>query len=209
MINFVVLARGTTRILPLQSELATGYNMRKRSEIMLFIGCPMWGYKEWVGSFFPPHTPQGDFLRLYCRKLTTVEGNTTFYATPSEETVERWQQETPTTFRFCPKISRDISHSSQLESRKADTIRFTERMRGLGERLGPMFLQLPPAFSPAQISELQAFLAFWPKDLKLAVEVRHPVFFTSPHSETLDALLRRHNVARVIMDSRPIRIGSA
>src|SRR5512135_1362969 len=34
----------------------------------------------WVGSFFPPHTSSGDFLRLYSRKLTTVEGNTSFYA---------------------------------------------------------------------------------------------------------------------------------
>jgi len=45
---------------------------------MFYIGCPAWGFKEWVGNFFPPHTPARDFLRLYSRKLTTVEGNTTF-----------------------------------------------------------------------------------------------------------------------------------
>ena len=49
---------------------------------MFYIGCPMWGYKEWVGSgkLFPPRTPASDFLRLYSRKLSTVEGNTIFYA---------------------------------------------------------------------------------------------------------------------------------
>ncbi len=176
---------------------------------MFYIGSPMWGYKEWVGNFFPPHTPPSDFLRLYSQHLTTVEGNTTFYALPSTETVARWSQETPSYFRFCPKISRDISHSPALDTRKQAVEVFTRRMRGLGERLGPMFLQLPPAFSPTQITQLHAFLDFWPRDLQLAVEVRHPQFFKEPHSGELNMLLRGYNVARVIMDSQPIRIGSA
>ena len=98
---------------------------------MLYIGSPMWGYKEWVGNFFPPHTQPGDFLRLYSQKLTTVEGNTTFYALPSAETIAHWSQETPSYFRFCPKISRDISHSAALDARKKETEVFTQRMRGL------------------------------------------------------------------------------
>src|SRR5450631_4053806 len=61
---------------------------------MFYIGCPMWGYKDWVGTLFPPHTPASDFLRLYSNKLSTVEGNTTFYALPSQETIARWRQET-------------------------------------------------------------------------------------------------------------------
>jgi uncharacterized protein YecE (DUF72 family) len=58
---------------------------------MFYVGCPAWGYREWVGhnNFFPPKTQASDFLRLYSRKLLTVEGNTTFYALPSEETVAR------------------------------------------------------------------------------------------------------------------------
>ncbi len=176
---------------------------------MFYIGCPMWGYKEWVGNFFPPHTPPGDFLRLYSRRLTAVEGNTVFYALPSAETIVRWKQETPETFRICPKISRNISHTSNLEQSREETLRLVERMKGLGTRLGPMFLQLPPAFSPAQLSELQAFLDFWPGDLRLAVEVRHPDFYKEPLAANLNTLLRRYNVARVMMDTRPIRIGSA
>jgi hypothetical protein len=45
---------------------------------VFYIGCPMWGYKEWVGNFFPRHTPPSDFLQLYSRRLTAVEGNTVF-----------------------------------------------------------------------------------------------------------------------------------
>ncbi|HLJ33340.1 MAG TPA: DUF72 domain-containing protein [Ktedonobacteraceae bacterium] len=176
---------------------------------MFHIGCPMWGYKEWVGNLFPPHTQQSDFLRLYSRQFNTVEGNTTFYATPSIETLLRWCQETPSTFRFCPKISRDISHGTNLSVTRDETLLFTERMRGLGERLGPMFLQLPPGFAPTQLSQLEAFLTFWPNDLRLAVEVRHQSFFQELHATTLNTLLQGYAVARVMMDTRPIQIGSA
>lgn len=176
---------------------------------MFYIGCPMWGYKEWVGTFFPARTAAHDFLRLYSKKLTTVEGNTTFYALPSQATIMRWKQETPATFRFCPKISRTISHSPRLDAQKDAILLFVERMRGLDNRLGPIFLQLPPTFSPAQLAQLETFLAFWPADLSLAVEVRHPDFFKEPHSTTLNTLLGQHKVARVMMDTRPIRIGTA
>ena len=176
---------------------------------MFYIGCPMWGYKEWVGTFFPPRTAQSDFLRLYSRRLTTVEGNTSFYAVPSAETVARWYAETPPEFRFCFKIPRDISHIPHLETRKSEVDFFTDRIRGLKERLGPLFLQLPPAFGPTQLSQLKVFLDFWPADLRLAVEVRHPDFYKEPHAATLNSVLNKYNVARIMMDTRPIRIGSA
>lgn len=181
----------------------------QNTQRQFYIGCPIWSHKEWVGGFFPTRTVPGDFLRLYSRKLSTVEGNTTFYATPNAETLARWRTETPPEFRFCPKISRDISHAPVLETTRALTLAFADRLRGLGERLGPMFLQLPPVFGPAQLRQLETWLAFWPTDLRLAVEVRHPGFFEKEHAATLNTLLHRYNVARVIMDARPIRVGPA
>lgn len=176
---------------------------------MFFIGCPMWGYKEWVGSFFPARTPASDFLRIYSRQLNTVEGNTIFYALPSAETIARWRQETPPTFRICPKVSRSISHEGPLDHKRDETLFFIERMRGLGTRLGPIFLQLPPTFGSAHLPQLEAFLDFWPVDVRLAVEVRHPDFYTERHAQALNALLSQHSVARVLMDTRPIRTGPA
>ena len=102
---------------------------------MFFIGCPMWGYKEWVGSFFPSRTPASDFLRLYSRKLNTVEGNTLFYSLPSVETIDRWRQETPATFRICPKVSRSISHEASLDEKKEETLFFAKRIRRFEDRL--------------------------------------------------------------------------
>ena len=169
----------------------------------------MWGYKEWVGNFFPRHTPPSDFLQLYSRRLTAVEGNTVFYALPSAETVTRWKQETPETFRFCPKVSRSISHAGSLEKSREATLELIDRMQGLGSRLGTLFLQLPPSFDFTHLSQLEEYLSNWPTDVRLAVEVRHPSFYTEQHALKLNKLLSQYNVGRVMMDTRPIRIGSA
>jgi uncharacterized protein YecE (DUF72 family) len=68
-----------------------------------------------------------------------------------------------------------------------------------------MFLQLPPRFTPQQIGELQAFLSVWPRDIRLAVEVRHLDWFDSSYHEELNLLLAEFNMARVTIDTRPIR----
>jgi uncharacterized protein YecE (DUF72 family) len=146
-----------------------------------------------------------DYLREYAKRLTTVEGNTTFWATPSAETVLRWAQDTPAYFRFCPKLPRGISHAGQLMPHLSEAQRFVDLMRNLGTRLGPMFLQLPPRYSPKLSNDLQKFLAAWPREVKLAIEVRHLDWFSEPHHSVLNDLLRTHDVARVLIDTRPIR----
>jgi len=78
-------------------------------------------------------------------------------------------------------------------------------MKHLGDRLGPMFLQLPPRYSPKLFGDLQAFLDAWPRDVRLAVEVRHMDWFDLPHDEALDVLLSERDMARVTIDTRPIR----
>jgi uncharacterized protein YecE (DUF72 family) len=175
---------------------------------VFYIGCPMWAYKEWVGNFFPEHTSSNDFLRLYSRKLNAVEGNTVFYALPSSETLARWCQETPPTFHICPKVSRSISHGAQLENSRNETSLFIDRMRELGTRLGPIFLQLSPSFGPPHLPQLEAFLNYWPTEVHLAVEVRHSDFYAEHHALKLNTLLTQHKAARVMMDTRPIRTGS-
>jgi uncharacterized protein YecE (DUF72 family) len=178
----------------------------RRGSYMLYLGCPVWSYKGWVGTFFPKHTSTSEFLRLYSQKLNCVEGNTTFYATPSPATIARWSQETPETFRFCPKVARSISHAARLDANTDELQAFVERMRGLGKRLGPLFLQLPPHFAPADLAQLQTVLDHWPQDIRLAVEVRH-VGYYGAHEQALNALLTHYQVARVMMDTRPIRVG--
>lgn len=171
----------------------------------LYLGCPIWSFKGWVGNFYPNGTKPADFLREYARRLTTIEGNTMFYAVPSQKTIAGWVENTPETFRFCPKIPKAVSHENNLAENIDRAHAFVDVMKQLGMRLGPMFLQLPPRFSPKLLGDLRAFLSAWASDVRLAVEVRHLDWFDPPHSEALDQLLADHNMARVTIDTRPIR----
>ncbi len=169
----------------------------------LYLGCPMWGLKAWVGSFFPPDTKQKDFLATYSRRLNAVEGNTTFYALPDAEKIARWHNATPAGFKFCLKVPQVISHHKRLRRCETETAEFIDRLRLLGDRCGPAFLQLPPAFRAAQLDALSAWLEMWPQDLSLAVEPRHADFF-GPAEGEFDALLRQHGVARCVFDTAPL-----
>jgi uncharacterized protein YecE (DUF72 family) len=171
------------------------------------IGCAVWAYKDWLGELFPPGSKSADFLALYSRRLTTVEGNTTFYATPKPEVVARWAAETPAGFRFCLKLPREISHEGPLAAQIETTHAFIERMAGLGERLGPFFLQLPPGYRVDKIDDLERWLAAWPKERRLAVEVRHADWYAEPAESALMELLERYNAGRVVMDVRPLDAG--
>jgi uncharacterized protein YecE (DUF72 family) len=124
---------------------------------------------------------------------------------PAPKTIEAWIQQTPETFRFCPKIPKAISHNGKLVDTTERANEFVNVMRPLAARLGPMFLQLPPSYSPRLMADLAKFLDEFPKDVRLGVEVRHLDWFDSPHDEALDRLLAEHNMARVTIDTRPIR----
>lgn len=170
-----------------------------------YLGCAVWSYKGWLGSFYPPKTPAKNFLSLYSQRLTTVEGNTTFYAVPDEKTVIRWQQETSNEFKFVPKFPKAITHEGLLQPKINEAIAFIERMKKLGDRLGVIFIQLPPNYSPAYLKDLSLFLSgVSTQNVQLGLEVRHLHWFKEPLSEQLKNLLENHQIARVLLDTRPI-----
>ena len=55
-----------------------------------FLGCPVWSCAGWKGQVYPASAPQKSWLKYYSETFLTVEGNTTFYAIPSPDTVQRW-----------------------------------------------------------------------------------------------------------------------
>lgn len=167
----------------------------------LALGCPMWGLKTWTRIFFPAGARQREYLSLYSRRLSTVEGNTTFYALPDAATVERWRDETPAGFRFCLKFPQTISHFKRLRGAEAETADFLDRLGRLRDRCGPAFLQLPPTFTGKHLDHLAAYLAGLPRDFRYAVEPRHADFFGGPAEAAFDALLQQHGAARVIFDT--------
>ena len=171
------------------------------------LGCPAWSIPEWRGVFLPHKTPQSALLSEYSKVFNTVEGNSFFYALPKVETVERWAVESAEGFEFCMKIPRDISHEGRLGANLESFDKLIERLEILkeAERLGPTFLQLHSSFGPARLHELESFIEAWPSHLPLAVEVRHTQFFGGGSEEfSLDMLLSKHSVDRVIFDSRAL-----
>jgi uncharacterized protein YecE (DUF72 family) len=142
---------------------------------------------------------------LYSRRFTCVEGNTTFYSIPDRDTVNRWKEETPPGFEFCPKLPKTLTHNGLLAPSLPGALDFLELMQGLGDRLGVLFAQLPPSYSPAKFNDLIEFLHGWSETgAPLALEVRHAGWFKEPHRSRLNALLEDLEIGRVVLDTRPI-----
>jgi uncharacterized protein YecE (DUF72 family) len=169
------------------------------------IGCAVWSYPGWMGEVYPPKTSAAEFLRVYSNFFPAVEGNTTFYAIPDRQIIDRWIAQTPPEFRFCLKFPRAITHNGLLEPYILAARSFVSQMQQLGERLGVMFIQLPPNYAPDKFADLTAFLTALPRqEVKIALEVRHLDWFDLPHRERLTELLVHLGVGRVILDTRSI-----
>jgi len=169
-----------------------------------YLGCPSWNEPAWRTSLYPAEARPGDFLALYGRVFNAVEGNTTFYARPSAQTVQRWAAAMPADFRFCAKLPRDISHGGDLREQSAAAEAFLALLKPLGPRLAPLWLQLPATFGPQRLAELASFLAAL-SGQALAVEVRHPAFFARGEEErALNRLLLERGVERICLDSRAL-----
>ncbi len=170
------------------------------------IGLAIWGYKNWLGDLFPEKTRAQDFLKCYSERFSVVEGNTTFYSIPSPEMVDRWKQETPPGFKFFPKLPKSVTHNGRLMPYLPQAFQFLELMQALDERLGGIFLQLPPSYSPASFKDLELFLASWRSATQtpLFLEVRHLQWFHYRQVDRLNRLLTKHQIDRVMLDTRPI-----
>jgi uncharacterized protein YecE (DUF72 family) len=169
------------------------------------IGCAVWSYPGWIGEVYPPKTPAKEFLRVYSNFFPAVEGNTTFYAIPDRAIIDRWIAQTPPGFKFCLKFPRSITHNGSLAPYIVPARSFVTQMQGLGERLGVMFVQLPPNYAPDKLADLTEFLtAMHRQDVDIALEVRHLDWFKSPYQEQLTELLVKLRVGRVILDTRSI-----
>jgi uncharacterized protein YecE (DUF72 family) len=178
-----------------------------RDSCRLYLGCPVWACPAWVGSFFTPEAKPCEFLTQHSSVFNTVEGNSTFYALPSRDTVRRWANDTAAGFRFSLKFLRTITHDKQLVSAEAETATFLDLLSILNDadRLGPTFLQLGPTFDRQQFESLRRYLEALPRELPFAVEVRHRDYFDNgPIERALDELLSRLHIDRVLFDSRAL-----
>jgi uncharacterized protein YecE (DUF72 family) len=169
----------------------------------IYIGCTGWSMKEWEGKIYPQGTKTKDYLALYSQQFDSIELNTTHYRTPDPTTIATWRSNTPHGFRFAPKVLQGISHSRDLGAHDGYAMmhHFADTLLGLGEKLGPTFLQLPPTFTADKLPILADFLAVFAEKLPLAIEVRHESWFEdAANFAALSELLQQHNTVFVMTD---------
>jgi uncharacterized protein YecE (DUF72 family) len=167
----------------------------------IHVGTQGWNYDAWVGPFYPAGTRAADFLTTYSRAFDTVEVDSTFYAIPVAKTVRNWAARTPADFLFALKLPQEITHERRL--RNADDLaqQFFDTARELGNKLGPILIQLGPDFGPVELPAVAQFLPRLPRDIRFAIEFRQRGWI---HDGVL-ALLAEHNVALTLSDGRWIQ----
>src|SRR5437588_7402280 len=128
----------------------------------VYVGTSGWSYPSWRPDFYPTGTDPKEFLRFYAERFRTVELNTTGYRLPAEEQFRRWAEQTPSGFLFAPKLPGNRARMLGEVS---------ARVRALGDRLGPVRVQLTSARDDGMIELLLGSLD---PDLQLAFDLAHP-----------------------------------
>ncbi|ANS64200.1 hypothetical protein SLINC_1976 [Streptomyces lincolnensis] len=152
----------------------------------LFVGTSGWQYKDWRGAFYPEGCPTRLWLEEYATRFATVEINNAFYRLPSRETFEAWRDRVPPDFVVAVKASRFLTHIKRLRDPEEPVHRLMTHAAGLGDRLGPVLLQLPPTLR-ADPGLLDACLARFPSGTRVAVEPRHDSWWTPEVREVLES----------------------
>jgi len=163
------------------------------------IGTSGWSYKHWKGEFYPEEMKPTDYLLFYTEHFDTTEINSSFYHLPRRSTVEQWVEKTPKKFRFCPKISRYITHIKRLHDPEETVARFFEVFEPMKEKMGPVLVQLPPSlkFNYDVAEHFYTTLKKNFKEYSFAMEVRHQTWMTE---ESL-TLMSKYDMAFVISQS--------
>ena len=160
----------------------------------VLIGTSGWQYRDWRGGLYPAGVPQRRWLEHYATYYQTVENNNTFYRLPKAETFAGWRDRTPGDFVMAVKASRYLTHVRRLRDPAEPVARLLAAAVGLGPKLGPVLLQLPPtlAADPALLDACLAEFATAPRPegvgpLRITVEPRHPSWWTDQTRQVLAA----------------------
>ena len=168
----------------------------------VFIGSARWGERDLIGKIYPPKTPAKEYLSHYSRHFSTIELNSTHYQLPSVAQVSQWVEKAEEQFTFCPKMPQSISHQADFGEGIYATEQLIPAFREFDAKLGLPFLQLPPTFDPQKGKSLFSYLERWPQDIPLAIEFRHPDWFSQHRvRDRAFQLLEELSISPVITDT--------
>lgn len=155
------------------------------------IGTAGWSIPRTSAASFGP---EGSALQRYAGRFPAAEINSSFHRPHRAHTYARWAEAVPEGFLFSAKLPREITHDRRLTDAAEPLERFLSEVSGLGRKLGPLLVQLPPklSFDPAIAETFFTLL-----------RERHAGWF----EDEAEAMLRRFAVARVAAD--PARVPQA
>ena len=188
-------------------------------------GTAGWVFAPWRGTFYPEGLVQKHELAYASSRLGSIEINATFRANQKPASFAKWSAEARDGFVFAIKGPQLVTHIKRLRNCEGELANFfASGPLALGTKLGPFVWQLPPNLS-FDAAVLADFLTQLPRtsadyvalarkaDARLksepflettgigpirhAIEMRHPSF----DDPAANALLARHNIARVIADT--------
>jgi uncharacterized protein YecE (DUF72 family) len=196
----------------------------------IHVGTSSWADPGFVEEWYPPGLPARDRLPWYAQHFDAVEVNSTFYAVPAADTVERWVEATPDRFTFDVKLHRLLSrHSARADSLPPalrDDVRTGSRGRVLLDRrleealldatleavepllragrLASFLLQLTPGFSPKanRLEELRPLVERLTPH-PVAIELRHRGWAEPRRVEDTLAFYEDVGAAWVAVDAPP------
>lgn len=158
------------------------------------VGCAGWNIPRQTTSHF---ASKGSHLERYSQSFNCCEINSSFYRPHKKETWQRWARSVPAGFRFSVKAPRTITHEAKLNCTSEILSAFLEQIKFLGEKLGPVLIQLPPSleFDHARARKFLSLLrgrfsgdVVW--------EPRHISWFENE----VDDFLKEFQIARVAAD---------
>jgi len=136
--------------------------------------------------------------------MRCTEINSSFHRPHAAATYAKWAESTPSGFRFAVKLPQEVTHDRKLRRTRLPLARFFSETGGLGEKRGPLLMQLPPSLAfDARLTARFFDLVRSEFEGVVVCEPRHASWF----SARADALLVRYQIARVAADPPPVRGG--
>jgi uncharacterized protein YecE (DUF72 family) len=165
----------------------------------IFIGTSGWNYKESKGIFYPENLRAADYLTYNSKVFNATEINTSFYHMPRMATVKGWMDKVSPEFKFCPKISKYITHIKRLKEPEEPLSRFFEVFEQMQPVMGPVLIQLPPSlkFEYDIAGHFYKELKKHYRNYDFAMEVRHKTWLDTDSI----ALLTKYKIALVVSQS--------
>lgn len=157
------------------------------------VGTSGWSYAHWRGVLYERGTK--DLLGRFVREFDTVELNASFYHWPTDARFAAWRDKLPDGFVMSVKAPRGITHARRLQLTSPWAQRIAAGLGALGDRSGPLLVQLPPALERDD-ALLDDFLGALPPIARTAVELRH----RSWEADEVFEILERHGAAYCIMN---------